>query len=139
MGLYVKIGCARPKSIKQWLLAPYWITHPFWSFEKKLLIILLFSNDLDEDWINYGTFVSVGLYAILNFSVVLMCYFSKFIFFYFSRSRLPKYVIRSTLNIMHEMLIALPLIRLKISNPKNSGIFLGKTTKNIVQNNFLLK
>jgi hypothetical protein len=43
--------------------------------------------------------------AILNFSAILNCYFSKFNFS-FSWAKLPKYVIRSILNIItHEMTI----------------------------------
>jgi hypothetical protein len=51
------------------------------------------SNDLDENWLNYGTFVSGGHLEFLRHFEVL---FLKIHIFFFLWSRLPKYVIRST-------------------------------------------
>jgi hypothetical protein len=120
MGLYVKIGwqngCERPESIKQWLVAPSCITPAFISFEKSYLYNIFFIN-----WC-LQIQVSNNLDEFLNFSVILKCYYSKFIFFLWSR--LPKYVNRSTLNLIaHEMTIALPLInKHEMNNPHELSV-----------------
>jgi hypothetical protein len=80
-------GFAKPKSIKQWLVAPSWISPLFGSFEKKLLLNYFFlwigvfkpKFQMKIDWIMEHSCLT----AFLNFSAILKCYFSELKIFYF--------------------------------------------------------
>jgi hypothetical protein len=83
---------ARHESIKQWLVAlvtPSWIIPPYWSFEKSyfydiFLWIDVFKSKVSNDLVKVDWIMEYSrLMAILNFSAILKCYYSKFIIYSF--------------------------------------------------------
>jgi hypothetical protein len=58
------------------------------------------SNDFDENWLNYGTFVSGGYLEFLRHFEVSFLKIHIFFFFLCLESRPTKYVIRSTLKLI---------------------------------------
>jgi hypothetical protein len=120
MGLYVKIGWKMAEQDPKVWNSDWWRhIELLFHFEvlKKVTSTIIFlwidvfkskvSKDLDENWLDYRSFVTgVHLEFLRHFKVL----FLKIHTFFFLWSRLPTNVIRSTLNLIaHEMTIALPL------------------------------
>jgi hypothetical protein len=92
-------GCARPESIKQWLVTPSWITPPFWNLKKVTTIFCLgidvpkskVSNDWAENLLNYGTFVSGGHLEILRHFKVLAHEMTIALQFQFKKKKNPQF------------------------------------------------
>jgi hypothetical protein len=92
------------QSVAGYAILNYSAILKFWKknyFYDIFVFKLKVSEDLNESWMNSGTFVSSGHLEFLHHFDVL---FLKIHSFYFLWSRLPKYVIRLNLNLIaHEM------------------------------------
>jgi hypothetical protein len=96
-------GCATPEYIKQWrhleILLHFEVLKKSYFYDI-LLYELMFSNPkfqmvwMKIDWIMERPCLA----AFLNFYAILKCY--SYSYFFFLWSRLPKYVIRSTLKLI---------------------------------------